>query len=103
MLRHVATIYKTTAPAHLSPATRTFKRSYAHGKNTNTDEDELAAARKWLAKLDAEPIPRSIADISFSRSSGPGGQNVNKLSPQTMKPILHFHRSWLRRYVRIAG
>lgn len=25
-------------------------------------------------------IPRAVVDISFSRSSGPGGQNVNKLS-----------------------
>lgn len=45
---------------------------------TPADEEEVAAARKWLAKFDADTIPRSICDISFSRSSGPGGQNVNK-------------------------
>ena len=41
-------------------------------------EEDLAAARKWLQKLDSETIPPSIGDVSFSRSSGPGGQNVNK-------------------------
>lgn len=42
-----------------------------------SDED-LAAARKWLADLNPDTIPRSLSEITFSRSSGPGGQNVNK-------------------------
>lgn len=41
-------------------------------------EEDLAAARKWLQNLDPETIPKNICDVSFSRSSGPGGQNVNK-------------------------
>lgn len=43
-------------------------------------EEDLAAARKWLQNLDPETIPKNICDVSFSRSSGPGGQNVNKVS-----------------------
>jgi peptidyl-tRNA hydrolase ICT1 len=43
-----------------------------------TSEEELKAAREWLAKLDADTIPRHICEVAFSRSSGPGGQNVNK-------------------------
>ncbi|KAF2144551.1 uncharacterized protein K452DRAFT_266480 [Aplosporella prunicola CBS 121167] len=43
-------------------------------------DEDVAAARKWLTGLTPETIPRSICDISFSRSSGPGGQNVNKVS-----------------------
>ncbi|KAH7055794.1 peptidyl-tRNA hydrolase domain-containing protein [Macrophomina phaseolina] len=43
-------------------------------------EEDLAAARKWLQALDSETIPKNICDVSFSRSSGPGGQNVNKVS-----------------------
>ncbi|KAL1621997.1 hypothetical protein SLS56_008941 [Neofusicoccum ribis] len=43
-------------------------------------EEDLAAARRWLQTLDPETIPKSICDVSFSRSSGPGGQNVNKVS-----------------------
>jgi peptidyl-tRNA hydrolase ICT1 len=47
-------------------------------RGAEIDEDELKAARSWLAKLDAETIPRSIGEVTFSRSSGPGGQHVNK-------------------------
>jgi hypothetical protein len=48
--------------------------------NNKTDNDnELRAARSWLANLHADAIPlRSIGELSFSWSSGPGGQNVNK-------------------------
>lgn len=41
-------------------------------------EDDLRIARKWLADLNPETIPRNLCEITFSRSSGPGGQNVNK-------------------------
>jgi hypothetical protein len=45
----------------------------------NSEEGkEIAAARKWLDAMTPETIPRSICDVTFSRSSGPGGQNVNK-------------------------
>ena len=36
------------------------------------------AARQWLAKFDVNTIPRRLGEVTFSRSSGPGGQNVNK-------------------------
>lgn len=54
---------------------RTYASSTA---NTSATDEELTKARTWLAKLDAETIPQNLFDISFSRSSGPGGQNVNK-------------------------
>ncbi|KAF2085426.1 peptidyl-tRNA hydrolase domain-containing protein [Saccharata proteae CBS 121410] len=47
---------------------------------TTSEEEDVVAARKWLAQFNPETIPRSLCDISFSRSSGPGGQNVNKVS-----------------------
>ncbi|KAF9223325.1 hypothetical protein BS17DRAFT_781696 [Gyrodon lividus] len=38
-------------------------------------------ARSWLSSFRAvATIPKHLAELSFSRSSGPGGQNVNKLS-----------------------
>lgn len=40
--------------------------------------EDLAAARRWLAKLDPQTVPRHLCEIAFSRSGGPGGQNVNK-------------------------
>lgn len=41
---------------------------------------EIEGARKWLLSFDHAKVPRSIFEISFSRSSGPGGQKVNKTS-----------------------
>lgn len=55
-------------------------RTGADGGENGAGDDELDAARRWLANFDTETIPRSICDVSFSRSSGPGGQNVNKYS-----------------------
>ena len=55
-----------------------MQRALSSARDDGTDE-ELRAARSWLAALDAEAIPlKSIGELSFSRSSGPGGQNVNK-------------------------
>lgn len=47
-------------------------------RDDHLDETQLAAARQWLARFNDETIPRSIGEVTFSRSSGPGGQNVNK-------------------------
>ncbi|KAF1844069.1 uncharacterized protein K460DRAFT_368942 [Cucurbitaria berberidis CBS 394.84] len=52
-----------------------------NSSSSSANDDELQAARTWLAKLHAEAIPlKSIGELSFSRSSGPGGQNVNKVN-----------------------
>lgn len=53
-------------------------RFFAAKRSSDTDEEELQAARQWLSKLAPDMIPRDLCDVSFSRSSGPGGQNVNK-------------------------
>ncbi|KAM0717458.1 hypothetical protein Q7P37_007310 [Cladosporium fusiforme] len=64
--------------------TPSFPRTYAskRGPSNEYSEEDLAAARKWLANLDADTIPRNLCEITFSRSSGPGGQNVNKYVPK---------------------
>ena len=60
------------------PAVR-HTHSPSRSTGGSASDDELKVARKWLAELHAEAIPlQSIGELSFSRSSGPGGQNVNK-------------------------
>lgn len=41
--------------------------------NLATSKD-AAAAHDWLMRFRGCPIPRPVVDITFSRSSGPGGQ-----------------------------
>ncbi|KAJ5918694.1 hypothetical protein N7454_009838 [Penicillium verhagenii] len=51
-------------------------RRFASTKGSSDQDFELA--RKWLKTLDSQTVPRQVGELSFSRSSGPGGQNVNK-------------------------
>lgn len=49
-----------------------------------SEPDEVSAndqtkARQWLATFGPQSLPRRLCEVSFSRSSGPGGQKVNKL------------------------
>ena len=44
-----------------------------HIESLETTEDSTQA-RAWLARFKQEQIPRSLVDLTFSRSSGPGGQ-----------------------------
>ncbi|KAI9787759.1 MAG: hypothetical protein M1839_000291 [Geoglossum umbratile] len=66
---------------------------------------ELANARQWLSNLCEDTIPKSICSISFSRSSGPGGQNVNKVNSKAtirvpLRPLLQLVPSILHQGIR---
>jgi protein subunit release factor B len=41
-------------------------------------DDEKKALQKWILGFTPENFPKDICTVTFSRSSGPGGQNVNK-------------------------
>ncbi|KAJ5960572.1 uncharacterized protein N7479_007722 [Penicillium vulpinum] len=45
---------------------------------TSQVDQDVQLARDWLKTFNSKTIPRNICEVSFSRSSGPGGQNVNK-------------------------
>lgn len=46
--------------------------------STDFSDQDQSDARKWLASFTANTIPRKLGEVSFSKSSGPGGQNANK-------------------------
>ena len=61
--------------------TRLCRSIVSSGQGPNLEEtsrDDQKAARLWLSTFGSKTIPRNLCEISFSRSSGPGGQNVNK-------------------------
>ncbi|KAI3406425.2 hypothetical protein KGF56_000906 [Candida oxycetoniae] len=41
---------------------------------------EIEKAKRWLANFSPDKVPKHHFQISYSRSSGPGGQKVNKTS-----------------------
>ncbi|KAJ5439490.1 uncharacterized protein N7458_010488 [Penicillium daleae] len=58
------------------------------GSSDHQDPHDLELARTWLKAFESgvTSIPRQVGQVSFSRSSGPGGQNVNKVnSKATLK------------------
>ncbi|KAL1886239.1 hypothetical protein Plec18167_000168 [Paecilomyces lecythidis] len=89
--------------AYASSPQRQFasRRTAALQDVEEASEEDLRAAREWLAKLNSNTIPRHICEVAFSRSSGPGGQNVNKVNSKAtlrvplnsllplVPPILH--------------
>lgn len=49
------------------------------------DQDDLAEARKWHSTFNEKDLPSG--QTTFSRSSGPGGQHVNKYDPNSQPRI----------------
>lgn len=47
---------------------------------TQISEEDIDKSRLWLQTFEGHQIPRNIFKIGYSRSSGPGGQKVNKTS-----------------------
>ncbi|SCV74408.1 BQ2448_6840 [Microbotryum intermedium] len=64
---------------------------------------EMKQARQWIARFSSAPLsafPKDSLQITFSRSSGPGGQNVNKLSTKAhLRLCLSPPPHWLPLYL----
>lgn len=60
----------------------------------------MSVVRSTHGLIDAMKVPREKLQIGFSRSSGPGGQNVNKVSTRTEIRFLLEVADWLPAAVR---
>lgn len=61
--------------------------------DADLDQDALSAARKWRTSFDASQLPSG--STTYARSSGPGGQHVNKCvqSPTRMMDDINVQRT----------
>jgi hypothetical protein len=57
---------------------RSWRINLSFRRFASRADQDVQIARDWLKSLNAKTVPRHICEVSFSRSSGPGGQNVNK-------------------------
>ncbi|KAE8232908.1 hypothetical protein CF326_g2052 [Tilletia indica] len=51
-----------------------------HNVHNDATLDSMRARRRWIAAFEQTTLTTDQFPIAFSRSSGPGGQNVNKLN-----------------------
>lgn len=86
-------------------STSAFRLSPASSKllalNELIDDEHHALARQWLDDFVPEDVPKESYQVSYARSSGPGGQHVNKTNS---KAVVRFdlHRAkgvWLPPFV----
>eukprot|EP00039_Didymoeca_costata_P032745 m.39219 g.39219 ORF g.39219 m.39219 type:complete len:205 (+) comp9521_c1_seq1:154-768(+) len=93
-IRNVTTHIWSVIPQ--SSSSRIWTASRYYGKNNRSNKSDV----KHNGDIWHGEIPRDKVKISFARSSGAGGQNVNKVST---KVEIRFHldsASWLPAHVR---
>lgn len=73
-LRHLSTSPRCLGPA--SPDLLALKDL--------VDDEDHALARDWLDAFALEDVPKSSYQVSYARSSGPGGQHVNKTNSKAV-------------------
>lgn len=52
--------------------------------------DEIALSRAWLKELKPSTLPLRYFVVRYDRSSGPGGQNVNKVNSKCTMSLHNF-------------
>ncbi|KAF8933502.1 hypothetical protein BGZ58_006289 [Dissophora ornata] len=55
---------------------------------------------KWAQNFTKDSIPKGLLTLNFVRSSGPGGQNVNKVNTKVDMRFVVDEAVWLPEYVR---
>ncbi|KAH3898715.1 Pth4p SCDLUD_005039 [Saccharomycodes ludwigii] len=72
-----------------------------HSTQSLCNSIDKLKAKQWVDCLKIDNIPSSMFFSKFSRSSGPGGQNVNKVNSKCTLIMYDFHQNkWIPQYVK---
>lgn len=62
---------------------------------------EIQLAKRWIKNLSPSLLPKDDFQVSFSRSSGPGGQKVNKTSSKATVVLPQWHaKMWIPQEIK---
>ncbi|KZP22637.1 hypothetical protein FIBSPDRAFT_824507 [Athelia psychrophila] len=75
-----ASLFAVTGITRAASSSSPGPLSVAPRLSALTTSSETDEARGWIARFKSQSIQRGAVEMSFSRSSGPGGQNVNKVN-----------------------
>lgn len=87
----------TSTAARLGKASKVSKE-LASLRSLSTDDDHRHA-RTWIDSFTLEDVPKEELDVSYARSSGPGGQHVNKTNSKAVVRIDIHKAKWLPPFV----
>lgn len=65
---------------YVSPTILRIGKSFSTSPDSEFSEEEILKAKEWVENFTGTQVPANIFELSYSRSSGPGGQKVNKTS-----------------------
>jgi len=63
--------------------------------------EQLEDVASWAQTFTSSQIPKGRMEISFNRSRGPGGQNVNKVNTKAEVRFVLQAADWMPEYTRI--
>ncbi|KAJ1971400.1 hypothetical protein H4R34_005759, partial [Dimargaris verticillata] len=85
-----------------SPWTAGTRLVVTQSERLGPSSDDAAAIRNWAKNLTLEQLLVKRFEVTFQRSRGPGGQNVNKVNTKVDMRLPLDKATWIPQFVRDA-